>query len=337
MLNVKVKYFGPLIEADIALRPLTVFIGENNAGKSYMALLNYAIFASFGRSRRLYRFGSFRPIYLPSRSELDEQEQRELNDLLEKRKEVCFDELPNVIQNDVDKGFKQLCEQLPDQLSSEIQRCFGSELSDLIRPKCRKRFELIIESDQLDLRLEFKFQDGGLTLRNAAYSLIGIKFPLSGLLPVPEEMPYPVLINSLVQHCFQDLLKIPYYFPAARSGILQSHKALAGIMVSRLPLVGIEPIEIPRLTGVVADFISNLITLETRPRIGTRSRKSRPLSEIAIFLEQEVSRGTIDVDQPVAGAEYPEFVYEANGNRIQFIALPPWFPKLPPSCSSSSI
>lgn len=316
MLNVKVKYFGPLIEADIALRPLTVFIGENNAGKSYIALLNYAIFSSFGRSRGLYRFGSFRPIYLPNRSELDEQEQRELNDLLEKRKEVCFDELPNVIQNDIAKGFKQLCEQLPEQLSSEIQRCFGSELSDLIRPKCRKRFELIIESDQLDLRLEFKFQDGGLTLRNAASSLTGIKFPLRSLRPVPEEMPYPVLINSLVQHCFQDLLEIPYYFPAARSGILQSHKALAGIMVSRLPLVGIEPIEIPRLTGVVADFISNLITLETRPRIGTRSRKSSSLSEIAVFLEQEVSRGTIDVDQPVAGAEYPEFVYEVNGNRF---------------------
>ncbi len=314
MLNIKVKYFGPLIEADITSRPLTVFIGENNAGKSYIALLNYAIFSLFSRPRRFHHFSSLRRMY--SRSEFGEQEQRELNDLLAKQEEVCFDELPNVIQKAVDKGFKELCEQLPEQLSSEIQRCFGSELSDLIRPKCHKRFELIIESNQPDLRLEFKFQDGGLALHNASYSLTGIKFPLSSLRPVPEELPYPVLINSLVQHYFQDLLDIPYYFPAARSGILQSHKALAGIMLSRLPLVGIEPIEIPRLTGVVADFISNLITLETRPRIGTRSRKPSPLSEIAVFLEQEVSRGTIDVDQPVSGAEYPEFVYEANGNRF---------------------
>lgn len=315
MLNVKVKYFGPIIEADIALRPLTVFIGENNAGKSYMALLNYSIFYSFNRSRRFHHLGPFRRMY-PSRSELGEQEQRELDDLLARQKEVGFEELPKVIQDVVDKGFKQLCEQLPEQLSSEIQRCFGSELSDLIRPRCHKRFELIIESNQSDLRLKFKFQDGGLTLHNAVYSLTGIKFSLNKLHPVLEELSYPALINSLIQHCFQDLLEIPYYFPAARSGILQSHKALAGIMVSRLPLVGIEPIEIPRLTGVVADFISNLITLETRPRIGTRSRKSSSLSEIAVFLEQEVSRGTIDVDQPVAGAEYPEFVYEANGNRF---------------------
>ena len=245
-----------------------------------------------------------------SRSELGEREQRELNDLLAKKKEVGFEELPKAIQNAVDKGFKQVCEQLPEQLSSEIQRCFGSELSDLIRPRCHKRFELIIESSQPDLRLEFKFQDGSLSLRNPVYSLTGIKFSLSRFRPVPEEMPYSFFINSLVQHCFRDLLETPYYFPAARSGILQSHKALAGIMMSRLPLVGIEPIEIPRLTGVVTDFISDLLNLETRPR------KSNLLNEIAAFLEQEVSRGTIDVDQPVSGAEYPEFVYEANGNRF---------------------
>ena len=309
MLNVKVKYFGPLIEADISLRPLTVFIGENNAGKSYTALLHYAIFASFTRSRGFHRFGPSRRMYRPSPSELDEQEQKELNALLANQKEAHFEELPKGIQQAVDTVFKQLCEQLPEQLSSEIQRCFGSELADLIRPRCHKRFELIIESSQLDLRLEFRFQGGRLTLRNATYSLTGIKFPLDSR-HIAEDHLYIFLVNDLVQHCLRDLLETPYYFPAARSGILQSHKALAGIMMSRLPLIGIEPIEIPRLTGVVTDFISDLLNLEKGPR------KSTALSEIAAFLEQEISRGTIDVDQPVSGADYPEFVYEINRNRI---------------------
>ena len=309
MLNVKVKYFGPLIEADVALRPLTVFIGENNAGKSYMALLNYAILASFSRSHKLHRFSPLRRVY-----KLSEQEQRQLNALLTEQNEVGFDELSQTTQNDINRGVQQLCNQLSEQLGSEIQRCFGSELSDLIRPRCHKRFELIIESSQPALRLEFRFQDGGLVLHNAAYSLTGTKFPLNRLRPAHADRLYTDLINSLVQYCFRDLLKMPYYFPAARSGILQSHKALAGIMVSRLPLVGIESIEIPRLTGVVADFISDLINLEKRPRI--KSRKSSPLIQIATFLEQEVSRGEIDVDQVDSGAEYPEFVYETNGNRI---------------------
>ena len=315
MLNVKVKYFGPLIETDITLRPLTVFIGENNAGKSYIALLNYAIFSSFTRSRNRFRsFGSLRRMYRPSSLELDEKEQIELNTLLTKQNEIDFDELPKIIQNEIDKGVKQLCEQLSEQLGREIQRCFGSKLSDLIRPRCHKRFELIIESNQSDLRLEFKFQDGGLALHNAVYSLTGTKFSLNKLHPVLEELSYPALINSLVLHCFRDLLETPYYFPAARSGILQSHKALAGIVMSNLSLVGIEPIEIPRLTGAVLDFISDLLTIEKRPRI--RFLKSKLLSQIATFLEEEVSHGQIDIDQPDSSIEYPEFVYEANGNRI---------------------
>ena len=314
MLNVKVKYFGPLIEANIALRPLTVFIGENNAGKSYIALLSYAIFSSFTRSRNRFRsFGSLRRVYRPS-FELDEKEQMELNALWTKQNEIDFGELPKIIQNEIDKGVKQFCEHLPEQLSSEIQRCFGSELSDLIRPRCHKRFELIIESKQSALRLEFKFQDGGLALHNAVYSLKGTKFPSNKLHPVLEELSYPALINSLVLHCFRDLLETPYYFPAARSGILQSHKSLAGIVMSNLSLAGIESIEIPRLTGAVLDFISDLLNIEKRPHI--RFRNSRLLSQIATFLEEEVSYGQIDIDQPDSSIEYPEFVYEANGNRI---------------------
>ena len=42
-LNLAVSNFGPIIEADIDLRPLTVFAGPSNTGKSYMATLIYAL------------------------------------------------------------------------------------------------------------------------------------------------------------------------------------------------------------------------------------------------------------------------------------------------------
>ncbi len=35
--------FGPLQQADIDLRPLTVFIGQSNTGKSYLSILIYAL------------------------------------------------------------------------------------------------------------------------------------------------------------------------------------------------------------------------------------------------------------------------------------------------------
>jgi predicted ATPase len=43
---VEVKNFGPIKEGKVKLSPMTVFIGKNNSGKSYMAMLVYSLFFS---------------------------------------------------------------------------------------------------------------------------------------------------------------------------------------------------------------------------------------------------------------------------------------------------
>ena len=47
-LELSVRNFGPIAEADIELRPLTVFVGPSNTGKSYLATLIYALHRFFG-------------------------------------------------------------------------------------------------------------------------------------------------------------------------------------------------------------------------------------------------------------------------------------------------
>ncbi len=37
--RISVKDFGPIVQADIELRPLTVLMGPNDTGKTYMAML----------------------------------------------------------------------------------------------------------------------------------------------------------------------------------------------------------------------------------------------------------------------------------------------------------
>ena len=50
-LELEVADFGPIVNAKIDLRPLTVFIGPSNTGKSYLATLIYALHVYFtGRS-----------------------------------------------------------------------------------------------------------------------------------------------------------------------------------------------------------------------------------------------------------------------------------------------
>ncbi len=82
---------------------------------------------------------------------------------------------------------------------------------------------------------------------------------------------------------------------------------MASFVVSRSPLVGIEPIDIPRLTGVVADFISNLLPLE-------EGEEKTPLYKVAAFLEGEVIRGDISLE--ASNLEYPEIYYETQSGKF---------------------
>ena len=128
----------------------------------------------------------------------------------------------------------------------------------------------------------------------------------------PPETAMLPLSSQVIAQLLRHIIITPYYFPAARSGILQSHKALAGAVVSRSPLVGIEPLEIPRLSGVVADFISILLRLERQ----RRHRGKSAVAEIARFLESEVSHGKIDLKVTETRFEYPEIYYESGGKQF---------------------
>ena len=45
--EIAVKNFGPIAEANIDLRPLTVFVGPSNTGKTYFATLVYTLHGIF--------------------------------------------------------------------------------------------------------------------------------------------------------------------------------------------------------------------------------------------------------------------------------------------------
>ena len=47
-LELSVANFGPIARADVDLRPMTVFVGPSNTGKSYLAVLIYALHRFFG-------------------------------------------------------------------------------------------------------------------------------------------------------------------------------------------------------------------------------------------------------------------------------------------------
>ena len=58
-LELEVADFGPIIQAKLDLRPLTVLVGPSNTGKSYLAVLLYALHRSFNGAAALPGYPRF--------------------------------------------------------------------------------------------------------------------------------------------------------------------------------------------------------------------------------------------------------------------------------------
>ena len=73
--TISVKDFGPIEEATVDLRPLTIFIGPSNTGKSYLAGLFYALHRSPGPPPAPWRdpFDVSRQLEFPRTQKLSEE------------------------------------------------------------------------------------------------------------------------------------------------------------------------------------------------------------------------------------------------------------------------
>lgn len=87
-----------------------------------------------------------------------------------------------------------------------------------------------------------------------------------------------------------------FHFPAARSGVLQGHRAISASTMKRTPYAGPED-EIPELSGVVADFIVDVIEMP---------RRQGAFYGIASELEEEVLGGQIKIElgNPASDIKY---------------------------------
>ena len=147
-LKLSVTNFGPIVEAVVDLRPLTVFIGPSNTGKSYLAILIYALHRFLGRRDFRYRrqqMGNYPlPLYhrFPLRKQrISRKDTKIMLDWAKKFTSPKFDEscnhppvfLPRTINSLINSMFTET-NGSNVYFNEEIRRCFGVEkASQLIR------------------------------------------------------------------------------------------------------------------------------------------------------------------------------------------------------------
>jgi len=322
-LNIEVKDFGPIVSGKITLNPLTLLIGPNNSGKSYAAMLIHSLFESFTPDIPVSMIKNF-PRYFTTH--MFRREFSELWSQIDNVKEGEELEIP--LENIIIKIFEEVYNK---RLNSEILRSYACPLRELIKIG-EKSFilkisynsnetNLLYQEDKLKVKwypeLDIRIKVEVLEQRDIRIEVLkddkvfhkGRRMKVWETREGREDMSLKMmqLISELLLVDIFKNMGVPcYYLPAARSGILQGHKALAATIVKKSPLVGIEKQEIPKFSGIVSDFISSILSLP---------EEEGPFYQLAQDLEGELLKGEIVV-KTLDEYFYPEIRYNFQGAEI---------------------
>lgn len=332
--RVSVEKFGPIEEGSVNLRPLTIFVGPSNTGKTYLAILIYAL------HKTLHGFPRF-PIkdrYFYFREEDYSLTDAELKRILDAdRESLRFSELPQSMRNFA-QNFLANENFLADELRSELEHCFDLDsITGLIRmfekPNVTKLSIAVGEDEEELWNFSMKISESDISStgnisdiellskrgsrRARAYeTVVGrLRRHFVSEAAKLQDRKRSFLLGELSEILFHPALEQQveaHYLPAARSGIMQSHRVIASSLVARSTRAGLERFpELPTFSGVMADFLQRLILYDVSVphfRVGRRKRPMKAIRVLAEALEHKTLGGQIRTNRPSPGA-YPEFVY----------------------------
>lgn len=307
-IHIAVENFGPIEKAEIDLRPLTIFVGESNTGKTYLAALIYAIQRAFDGIPRLpwayYNTSHFDPIYHSGPADLSsEKANRETRDFQKKltldNNPLKFSDLPMWVRERLLSGNAHT-----ENLCNELKRCFD------IGSVSKLRRDSSIQNQ--DMKVSFKVNEENLTIWS--YDFYNSQTEDKTEKYINEN----IILNAQDRELFSKALNVKdqqiplrfltpassyYYLPAARSGIMETYGLIAISLVDRATRVAIENSENDSmLTAMTADFLKHLYSYKKK------DISDKYTNEIADRLEEKILHGKIELYHAVEGG-FPQFLY----------------------------
>ena len=342
--RIEVENLGPIEKGAIQLRPLTIFVGPSNTGKTYLAILIYALHRIF---RGFPRFPVMSDYILSKGDELtipDGEYRKFLEKLGDDERPFYFSDMPEAVRNATRSALHDP-DFLATNLGDEMERCFdveaiGSLIGTSSKPKCINLSLQIGGDKQKNWDFRTMFSDSVIRSDGNIDNMILLREKTSSLDPTYAMRVGPlrhalmregarrgrqrsiiefvefVEFFEMLYYSMPEAQSTMHYFPADRSGIMHSHRVIASSLVTRSTRGGLERFpELPILPGVMADFIEQLI-LHDEPAPRRRYRRRRTpeeyMGDIADLLERETLDGQIRTVRGKVGG-YPEFVYCPRG------------------------
>ncbi len=340
-LQLTVSNFGPIAKADIDLRPLTVFVGPSNTGKSYLAILIYALHRFFGDYTGSRHFG-FRPMSSMLRRgvrvSLDDDSVTRLADWIRDifpQGEVKSPsngspiQLPDFIVSMVHPLFSHLSE-LSEYIAGEIERSFGIKYAELIRHGNRDGAKITLRFKPFEYELALKKTKSEGTVipvseetplymdaptERMQHVLLGVLDALNTLGSGDDDRGSRDHVESFIRNISSSVLSdvvnplnnAAHYLPSDRTGVMHAHRVVVASLIKQASHAGLQhDTPLPDLSGVLADFLERLVRLGDLPK-----RRRNTDGKLAASLEQQLLKGEIHSKDSETG--YPMFSYRPHG------------------------
>lgn len=327
-LELQVADFGPIVEAKVKLRPLTVFVGPSNTGKSYLAILIYALYQFFNNiGTRSRAFENLSLVLARKPSKLTHavvDSLRKIAQSFQEGLEQPFKE-SIVLPSSVTEMMQPRIDEKAALIFTEICRCFGlDEPAALIRKGKNGAHIVLQQTSDESVRFRYEWK----LMRKKIHSKTSI-IPNGGRIPLDSETSEQLrhlsggsavggevwfwVLITVLEDCVlrygSHPLRLPsYYLPADRTGVMHAHSVVVSALIGSAPMAGLRPGgRTSMLSGVLADFLEQLIQID-RPR----PLRRRSEQDLSAGIEETILGGQVRVERSPA-IEYPSFTYRPVG------------------------
>ena len=338
----EVKDFGPIIEASLDLRSLTVFIGPSNTGKSWLATLIYALHRCFGDDAGPEHWRALPGFPMLGDGEAQASLQEEIRTFVRSAGLELF-----LGEGSASEGGVDLTGSLLDTIRAlfgtrgalfgeEIGRCLGlDDAAALARRGSGTDARIVLKrclpGDPAPREQALTLGVGGTDFKDVVPDPLRISTDalnditedflermgrgiLETIVGEDEQSDFfnrsviAILEKFIRNHVAGSLTFPAHYLPADRTGVLHAHQALVGGIIRNTPMAGrVRSSTTPVLTGVLADFLQQIIEVDRM-----RSRNGDLMSELASRIEEAILGGSVYFRRSnLLG--YPDFMYRPKG------------------------
>lgn len=286
-MKMKVSNFGPVDKAEIEIKPLTIIVGKNNLGKSYLTQLIHSITsflleAGFVDLRELHpkevtlyeymtyrRIFIYRPHHLRMRFFYPHFAEKEI---IEVRKN-----LKNSGVSDY-QIHEFLSEKIRKKLSLRIERRFVNKLEQIFGVRVGKLVGLNASQSNIECALnQYVTLKILITTKNRLHIEIASddeqkkkieKEIIPSIIEVRKAKRITTRrINDIIRQ-YTMLLSVviidSIYIPAGRAGLLESYDTVVSALTNLSSWAPLHGISMPPIPGVASEFYNRLLSLKGR-------------------------------------------------------------------------